>query len=147
MLCFWAGALLSCAGVDARTDTAPPPVEPQPPGKPLSIVQSRVVAAACPDAKKANARQMESAINRLVEPCDKVPGGAAEFSATLLPNGRVQLASPAGDPAEGVVPTCVLENQLKHAIALRQPCKFIVHLEARAIAGAPSSAAPDAGAP
>ena len=52
--------------------------------------------------------------------------GAAHFSATLLPNGRVELGSPTGDPTMGMVPTCLLQNasQLKHKLRLKESCKF-----------------------
>ena len=59
--------------------------------------------------------------------------GAGLAGATLLPGGRVELASPSGDPTEGVVPTCLVQNvsQLKHKLRLKKPCKFDVKLEQR----------------
>lgn len=109
------------AGPDPATE--PPP--------PVSIVNSTVVVADCPDAQRMNARQAQREIRDLVQPCSKVPGGAAHFSATLLPNGRIKLASPAGDRTEGVVPTCVLTNPLVHHVRLSSACKLDVELEER----------------
>ncbi len=104
-------------------------------GPEMALVSSEVVVDHCPEAKRMNARQAQASIQRLVEPCSKVPGGAAHFSATLLPGGRIELASPSGDPAEGVVPTCVLQNRLAHRMTLTTPCKLDVRLEERLIAG------------
>ena len=92
-----------------------------------------VIVEACPDSKRLDTKLANREIDELVGPCKKVPGGAAHFSATLLPGGRVELASPSGDPAAGVVPTCVLQNatQLKHKLRLARACKFDVKLEER----------------
>lgn len=129
-----AGTLAACAG--SHGTQAPPPADgDQTVGKPVSMMDTRVAIGSCPDSKAGNAKQMEAAVRKLVDPCTKVPGGAAHFSATFLPNGRIELASPSGDASEGVVPTCVLTNQLKHAIVLHQPCRFDVVLEATLGAG------------
>ena len=97
------------------------------------MVTSFVMVEACPESKKIGTKQATREIDELVGPCKNVPSGAAHFSATLLPGGRVELASPAGDPAMGVVPTCLLQNasQLKHKLRLTKPCKFDVKLEQR----------------
>lgn len=97
------------------------------------MVTSFVMVDACPDAKLLDTKAATREIDELVGPCKKVPTGAAHFSATLLPGGRVELASPSGDPTEGVVPTCLLQNvtQLKHKLKLKQACKFDVKLEQR----------------
>jgi hypothetical protein len=108
--------------------------EPEEPKAELTSVDSSVVVGKCPDAKGFNANAVNSTIKKLVAPCDKVPGGAAHFSATLLPGGRIKLASPEGDAAQGVVPTCVLENQLMHKIYLKSPCNLDVLLEEHKIA-------------
>ncbi len=122
----------------AASSSAEEPAEP-----PVSSVSATVVVARCPDAKTMNNRAAQSAIHRLVDPCAAVPGGKAHFSATLLPGGRIELASPSGDPAEGVVPTCVLRNNLLHQVYLKKPCTFDVQLEERAAAApAPASSAP-----
>ena len=97
------------------------------------MVTSFVMVEECPEAKELNTKQATREIDELVGPCKKVPTGAAHFSATLLPGGRVELASPSGDPTEGVVPTCLLQksSQLKHKLRLKHACKFDVKLEQR----------------
>lgn len=123
-------AMLGCGG-KARSGAE----ASTPPG--VSMVSSSVVVEACPDSPKMNSKQAAREIEELVGPCTKVPGGAAHFSATLLPGGRVELASPSGDPAAGVVPTCLVQTlgQLKHKVQLTSPCKFDVKLEERAAGG------------
>lgn len=114
-----------------------PPVDPKPSDPPpeptISLVTSVVVIDACPEAKKLDTKSANREIEELVGPCKKVPGGAAHFSAILLPGGEVELASPSGDVTEGIVPTCLLQQrkQLKHKLKLAQPCKFDVKLEQR----------------
>ena len=105
----------------------------------VSLVNATVVVAECPDAKTMNNRAAQATIHRLVDPCAMVPGGKAHFAATLLPGGRIELAAPSGDPAEGVVPTCVLRHNLLHKVFLKKPCKFDVQLEERR-AQAPAAA-------
>jgi hypothetical protein len=101
----------------------------------MSLVTSMVVVEACPASRQLDRKAATREIEALVGPCQKVPGGAAHFSATLLPDGRVELASPAGDPAEGVVPTCVLESKaaFRHKLHLAQACRFDVKLEQRSV--------------
>jgi hypothetical protein len=102
------------------------------PGTPaVSIVASSYVLSSCPESQSMNARAAETAMRKLIEPCEGIAGDAAHFSATLEPGGRIVLASPLGDPKEGTVPTCVLMNRLIHGVALRQPCRFDVRLEQR----------------
>jgi hypothetical protein len=123
----------------ASNPTVPPPPEPaQPPpdaapSEPISLVTSMVIVEACPDSKRLDTKLANREIDELVGPCKSVPGGAAHFSATLVPGGRVELASPSGDPSGGVVPTCLVQNagQLRHKLRLTKPCKFDVRLEER----------------
>jgi hypothetical protein len=96
-----------------------------------SMINASAVVAACPDARKMNAKAAAEAMNKLVEPCAQVPGGKAHFSATLMPGGKIELAAPDGKVAEGVVPTCVLSHGLTHRILLSKPCTFDVQLEER----------------
>lgn len=95
------------------------------------MVTSSVIMDACPEAAKLNTKQASKEIAELVSPCTKIPGGAAHFSATLLPGGRVELGSPSGNPDEGVVPTCLVKSQaqLKHRLKLHSACRFDVKLE------------------
>jgi hypothetical protein len=110
----------------------PPPVDAAP-SDPISLVTSMVIVEACPDSHRLDTKLANREIDELVGPCKKIPGGNAHFSATLLPGGGVKLASPSGDPTEGVVPTCIVQNatQLKHRLKLAQACKFDVKLEQR----------------
>jgi hypothetical protein len=126
--------LLVIALAGCWTSSAPPPPPPMPPpARTLSIVTSMVVVDACPSSKKIDRKAATKEIEALVGPCQKVPGGAAHFSATLLPDGRVELASPSGNPDEGIVPTCVLETKaaFRHKLRVAQPCRFDVKLEER----------------
>jgi hypothetical protein len=104
-----------------------------PVAEPISLVTSMVVVEGCPDSKKLDTREATREIEELVGPCKKVPGGRAHFAATLLPSGSIELASPSGDPAEGIVPTCVVQNsaQIRHRLKLSDACKFDVKLEQR----------------
>jgi hypothetical protein len=134
-------ALLGC-GSDApapKQPASPPEPAPAEAESPLQqLVTSFVIIDACPDSHRINSKQANKEIDELVGPCKKVPGGAAHFSATLQPNGSVELASPEGNPDDGVVPTCVLQQQkqLRHKLRLTKACKFDVKLEQR-VAGAP----------
>ena len=99
----------------------------------MQLVTSFVVIDACPDSHRIDSKQATREIDELVGPCKRVPGGAAHFAATLLPNGAVELAAPDGNTEDGVVPTCVLQQQkqLHHKLRLTKPCKFDVKLEQR----------------
>ncbi len=114
----------------------PPPDAEAPPRTVTSMVNASAVIAACPDAHKMSARTAADAINKLVEPCAQVPGGKAHFAATLLPGGKIELASPEGKVADGIVPTCALSHGLTHRVFLTKPCTFDVQLEERKL-GAP----------
>jgi hypothetical protein len=96
-----------------------------------SMVNASAIVGTCPDARRMNANTAAETINKLVEPCAQVPGGKAHFAATLMPGGKIALASPDGKVAEGVVPTCVLSNGLTHKVLLGKPCTFDVQLEER----------------
>ena len=129
--------LSACSGVQLEQVTDDPVVDDVPKSV-TSLVSATSVVGACPDSKHMNARAATSAINHLIEPCATVPGGKAHFSATLLPGGKIELASPSGSAADGVVPTCVLQGGLHHKVKLMHACTFDVQLEERKIA------APDA---
>lgn len=124
----------ACAG---QSDLAAGPSDAVP-ASVTSMVNASAIVAACPDGRKMNAKTAGDAINRLVAPCAQVPGGKAHFAATLLPGGKIELASPEGKVAEGVVPTCVLAHGLSHRVFLTKPCTFDVQLEERKVGpGAP----------
>lgn len=126
--------ILAIVSVAGRWHAPRPAAQHEPPAsEPISLVTSMVIVEACPDSKRLDSKLANREIDELVGPCKKVPGGAAHFAATLMPGGRVELASPSGDPSEGVVPTCLVQNvaQLKHRLKLTKPCKFDVRLEQR----------------
>jgi hypothetical protein len=133
-------ALAGCPGTSSTTGpsnpTGPSDAKPADPDSDVaiqSLVTSMVVIEACPDSKRIDSKAANREIEELVGPCKKVPGGAAHFSATLMPGGQVELGSPTGDRANGIVPTCVLQQQkqLKHKLRLTKACKFEVKLEER----------------
>lgn len=146
--CLGGLVVLACAG-----KPAPPPEQADSAGsaEPPAMatgVNATVIVGKCPDVARINVRTAQDAIQKLVGPCAKVPGGSAHFSATLLPGGKIDLASPEGDPAEGVVPTCVLQNRLVHRVPLKNACALDVQLDERTVVVAPADGAPaDAGAP
>jgi hypothetical protein len=124
------GLLLgACAGKPA--EVAPGDAAGDFPRTTTSLLNAQAVVEACPDGRRMSAKAAADAINKLVEPCAQVPGGKAHFAATLLPGGRIELASPEGKVAEGVVPTCVLSHGLTHKVVLSKPCTFDVQLEER----------------
>ena len=138
-------AVAGCWSSSTPSTSQPPaPVDPKPSqgsaaddeSSIQSLVTSMVVIDACPDSRRLDTKAANREIEELVGPCKKVPGGAAHFSATLMPGGAVELASPGGDRSAGIVPTCVLQNarQLKHKLRLTKACKFEVKLEERVAA-------------
>jgi hypothetical protein len=129
------GGLLAGACADKPANDASGEV----PHTVTSMVNASAVIAACPDARKMNAKLAADTVDKLVAPCAQVPGGKAHFSATLEPGGKISLAAPDGSVAEGVVPTCVLSHGLGHKVLLTKPCRFDVNLEERKV-GAGSAA-------
>jgi hypothetical protein len=96
----------------------------------------------CPDAKKMDSKAVEAAMRKLTEPCHDVNTPAADFLATLVPGGRIEIASRGKDGTEGVIPICVVKNRLTHSVALKQRCTFNVKMEPAAnVAPATSSSA------
>ena len=110
--------------------TKPPEAVTPKPAPPVSQVITSFVVQKCPDAPKMNSRKAETALRQMLSPCDKVPGGSVHFKATLMPGGRIELASPSGEPDDGVVPICALKHTLTHPVFLERPCTFDVRLEA-----------------
>ena len=98
-------------------------------GPTVSVVNTSVVFKDCPDAATLSPKAAEAAVKRFVDSCRKVPTGAAHFQVTLLPGGRVEFASPEGDTEGGLVPTCVVNRQPSHRLALQKACKLDVQLD------------------
>jgi len=136
-LAFVVVATVSCARTKPPEAVGTASASDEPP---VSQIVTSFVVLACPDARKMNAQRAETALRQILSPCDKVPGGRAHFAATLMPGGRIALASAPGDPSDGVVPLCVLQHTLTHPVALERPCTFDVRLEARQIRRAAATA-------
>jgi len=148
----WLGVSLVAAACSKNRTGAAVPVGPSsvsasassaaPDPQPISLVYASAVVSDCPDAKWMHTRAAHKAIQKVIDPCIAVPGGKAHFSASLLPGGRVELASPSGDPDQGIVPTCVLKGQnLRHQVFLKHPCAFDVVLEERPDSATPATSA------
>ena len=123
-------AASGACGPKAAPETAPPssPSAPEPaPVVSARMVNATVLANGCRELGPSSARLAESAMYRLIEGCSSVPGGKAEFSATLQPGGRVEITSASGK--EDVVPICVLKHSLSHSVPLTRPCRLDVKLE------------------
>jgi hypothetical protein len=97
------------------------------PGQSAQIVNAMILTNDCKVAGAANARLAEKAMNQLTEGCTSVPGGKAQFEATLQPGGRISISAVPGQP--DVVPICVLKHSLQHSVPLTQPCHLDVKLE------------------
>jgi hypothetical protein len=80
----------------------------------------------CGKVANMNAKSAQRTMRQLVEACEEVPGGSAEFTATLWPDGRIELATV--DGGVGTVPVCVLRHELKHKVAVSKPCTMNVHM-------------------
>jgi hypothetical protein len=141
---FGAGLLVSCTqrAVHPTTVTdAPAPANAAVPM--IASGGTSFVIEDCPDAKKMDSKAAEAAMRKLIEPCHAVNAPAADFLATLVPGGRIEIASRGKDRAEGVVPICVVKNRLTHSVALKQRCTFNVKLEpAGTVSPAASALAP-----
>ena len=91
------------------------------------MVNATILTNGCQDLGKQSAKLAESTMNQLVEGCTTVPGGSAQFSATLQPGGRVEISSAEGQP--DVVPICILKHALVHKVPLTKPCRLDVKIE------------------
>ena len=91
------------------------------------MVNATILTNGCQALGPANARLAEKAMYQLIEGCSSVPGGKAEFEATLQQGGRVAISAVPGQP--DVIPICVLKHSLQHSVPLTQPCRLDVKLE------------------
>jgi hypothetical protein len=111
------------------------------------VVNATILTNGCQELGKSHARLAERAMYQLVEGCRTVPNGSAQFEATLLPGGRIDIAVPPGQP--GIVPVCVLKHSLTHKVPLSRPCHLEVKIEQTSVPVAPPAASaplgPDAG--
>jgi hypothetical protein len=122
-------AVLALAVGCARTSPAtqpPPPTQSLPAKGAAELVNATILANGCQQLGHDNARLAERAMYQLVEGCTSVPGGSAEFEATLEPGGRIDIAAAPGQP--DVVPICILKHSLQHKVALTKPCRLDVKI-------------------
>ncbi len=121
-------AFVACSGGTGKARATPPPADPE---RPTAVVTSSIVLDQCAPAKQVDPVKAGKEIETMVARCKSIPGGRAHFSATLMPDGQVQLGDPEGNPAAGMIPTCLLQAKgaLKHKLRMPQPCKFDVRLE------------------
>jgi hypothetical protein len=133
--------LMSCArrAADPPAQAKAPPPSSAGPG--VASGGSSFVIDDCPDAKKMDAKAAEAAMRKLIEPCHAINAPAADFLATLVPGGRIEITSRGKASGEGVIPICVVKNRLTHSVALKQRCTFNVKLEPAVAAPAASSSA------
>ena len=104
---------------------------PQPASRAAQVVNATILVNGCGGFGRTNGKLAERAMYQLVESCSTVPGGSAQFSATLEPNGRIEIGAAAGQP--GVVPICILKHALVHRVPLSQPCRLDVKIEEQRI--------------
>jgi hypothetical protein len=103
------------------------PKEPPSAARSAQMVNATVLANSCQTLGSKSGKLAESAMLQLVEGCTSVPGGTAQFSATLQPGGQIEIAAVPGQP--DVVPICVLKHSLLHRVPLSRPCRLDVKLE------------------
>lgn len=120
---------LSCArGHDPTPSVAPVPSAPkEEDARPsIGLVDATIMFTDCGVVSNMNAQRAQRTMRQLVEACNEVPGGTAQFTATLLPNGRIELAN--ADGGLGTVPICVLHHELKHKVVVKKPCIMQVQM-------------------
>ena len=133
-------AALVLAALAACASKEPPPASPAPnppnaaspanpdrPTRSARVVNATILANACKDLGRTHGNLAEKAMYELVEGCSSVPGGSAQFGATLQPGGRIDIAAAPGQP--DVVPICVLKHRLAHKVPLVKPCRLDVKIE------------------
>jgi hypothetical protein len=117
-----------CGGQAAQSPPEPNAESSRSGGPPIALSGTSFVIETCPDAKKMDSRAAEGAMRKLIDPCSHVREQSADFLATLVPGGRIEITSSKKDSTEGVVPVCILKNQLTHSVALKQRCTFHIKL-------------------
>jgi hypothetical protein len=108
------------------------PSAPAPGAVAAQFVNATILTNGCQSLGAVSAKAAEKAMNQLIEGCTSVPGGRAEFEATLEPGGLVEIKGVAGQP--DVVPICVLKHSLQHQVPLKQPCRLEVKIEQMSLA-------------
>jgi hypothetical protein len=119
--------LISCASPPEGPANAPNAQNAAAPGRAAQVVNATILTNGCQSLGATNAKLAEKAMYQLVEGCSSVPGGVAQFEATLQPGGRIDIAVASGQP--DVVPTCILKHSLQHHVPLAKPCPLEVRIE------------------
>jgi hypothetical protein len=119
-------AVVAIAACVAKEQPGASPETP-PAGMAAQMVNATILTNGCRDLGMPAARQAERAMDQLIEGCATVPGGKAQFEATLQPGGRIEIAGVAGQP--DVVPICILKHSLMHKVPLTKPCRLDVKIE------------------
>jgi hypothetical protein len=128
------GLLTACASTPpAAEPELPPPTTAGPTtGPSAQVVNATILTNGCQNLGKGNAMLAESAMYHLVEACTSVPGGSAQFLATLEPGGKIDIKAAPGQP--DVVPICILKHSLLHKVPLKTPCQLDVKIEQTSVA-------------
>lgn len=121
----------ACASTPPPAESPPPP-PPTTAGPSAQVVNATILTNECQGLGKSHAMLAESAMYHLVEACTSVPGGSAQFEATLEPGGKIDIAGVPGQPA--VVPICILKHSLQHKVPLKAPCHLDVKIEQTSVA-------------
>jgi hypothetical protein len=125
-LAFTASTSVACAHGQPSSEPQSPARASAGSGAQAQFVNATILTNGCQSLGHANAKLAETAMYQLVEGCSSVPGGSAEFQATLEPGGRIAIAAAPGQP--DVVPICILKHSLLHKVALAKPCRLDVKI-------------------
>jgi hypothetical protein len=126
LLLIVAGVTSAACGANAPAETAPAVRSPSP-ARAAQVVNATILANGCQEFGPADGKLAEKAMYELVEGCTSVPGGIAQFGATLLPGGHIDITGAPGQP--DVVPICILKHPLTHKVPLAKPCRLDVKIE------------------
>lgn len=124
--------LVACAPKERAAEPTAKAPGTQPASRAAEVVNATILVNGCEGFGRANGKLAEKTMVGLVEGCSSVPGGSAKFSATLEPNGRIEIEAVAGQP--DVVPICILRHSLTHRVPLSQPCRLDVKIEQQRVA-------------
>lgn len=120
--------VVACAAsTQPPAQTPPPTTAAVTTGPAAQVVNATILTNRCQELGRAKAKLAERAMYQLVEACTSVPGGSAQFEATLQPGGRIDITAAPGQP--DVVPVCILKHSLMHKVPLAKPCRLDVKIE------------------
>jgi hypothetical protein len=119
--------VVACAASTPPAETSPPTTAAAATTPNAQFVNATILTNRCQELGRARAKLAETAMYQLVEACKSVPGGSAQFEATLQPGGRIDITAAPGQP--DVVPVCILKHSLMHKVPLAKPCRLEVKIE------------------